>query len=195
MEVQQIQLSDLKPADYNPRIITKDEFEGLKHSLKTFKQTENLVVNKDMTIISGHQRREAMLQLGWTTAACLVLDVDKKTEKKLNLEMNNQAISGGWDSVKVAEMLELFKTDDDYEALRLQKLEPLDLSGINYTSLEDGEATKQEQQYEMGGGIKQYTIVFDNSEQQERFMDWLKGLKAAYPEGETIAERIILALV
>lgn len=194
MEVKQLPLKSIKPAEYNPRILTKEEYAGLKASLETFGQVENLIVNKDGTLISGHQRFQVMSDLGWATAACLQLDVDKRTEKKLNVTMNNQALSGSWDSIKLSQILEELKTDDDYEALRLNKLEPLDLSGINYESLEDGQAPKQEQQFETGGGIKQYTIVFDNTEQQERFMDWLKGLRAAYPDGETIAERIILAL-
>ena len=64
MKLETIKLSELNPAEYNPRTITAEEFEGLKESLKTFGQQENLIVNKDMTIISGHQRYEAMKALG-----------------------------------------------------------------------------------------------------------------------------------
>jgi len=55
MELKTLLLKDLKPWPENPRTITKEEFEGLKQSLTTFGQQENLIVNKDMTIISGHQ--------------------------------------------------------------------------------------------------------------------------------------------
>lgn len=60
MELKTIALKELKPWGGNPRTITDDEFNGLVESLKTFGQQENLIVNKDMTIISGHQRYEAM---------------------------------------------------------------------------------------------------------------------------------------
>lgn len=60
MNIQQIALDKINPAEYNPRTITADEFAGLKTSLETFGQQENLIVNKDMTLISGHQRLEAM---------------------------------------------------------------------------------------------------------------------------------------
>ena len=53
MNIQTIELDKLNPAEYNPRTITSDEFNGLCESLKTFGQQENLIVNKDMTIISG----------------------------------------------------------------------------------------------------------------------------------------------
>ena len=137
MNITTLQLNTINPAEYNPRSITKDEFEGLKTSLQTFGQQENLIVNKDMTLISGHQRLQAMLALGWTEAVCNVVDLDKHEEKKLNVIMNSQAISGQWDDLKLAEILEELKLDDDYEALRLNELEPLDLSP---TEVEEDEA-------------------------------------------------------
>jgi DNA modification methylase len=128
VKLETLKLDQLNPADYNPRIMTAEEFEGLKESLKTFGQQENLIVNKDMTIISGHQRYEAMKALGMKEAVCNLVDLDKHQEKKLNVLMNSQAISGKYDDLILAEILEELKLDDDYESLRLNVLEPLDLS-------------------------------------------------------------------
>lgn len=128
MNIQQIALDKINPAEYNPRTITADEFAGLKTSLETFGQQENLIVNKDMTLISGHQRLEAMKALGWKEATCNVVDLDKHQEKKLNVIMNSTAISGKYDDLKLSEILEELKLDDNYESLRLNALEPLDLS-------------------------------------------------------------------
>jgi len=143
MNIQNIDLDLLNPAEYNPRIITDDEFNGLCESLKIFGQQENLIVNKDMTIISGHQRYEAMKFLGWTEAVCNMVDLDKHAEKKLNVLMNSQAISGKYDDLKLAEILEELKLDDDYEGLRLDKLEPLDLSEIDVEEDEAPEVSSE----------------------------------------------------
>lgn len=143
MNIQQIALSKINPAEYNPRTITADEFAGLKTSLETFGQQENLIVNKDMTLISGHQRLEAMKALGWKEATCNVVDLGKQQEKKLNVIMNSQAIAGKFDDLKLSEILEELKLDDDYESLRLDKLEPLDLSEQDI-SLPDGERGLQQ---------------------------------------------------
>jgi len=143
MRLETIQLSKLNPAEYNPRQITKEEFEGLKESLKTFGQQENLIVNKDMTIISGHQRYEAMKKLGWTEAVCNMVDLDKHQEKKLNVIMNSTAISGKYDDLKLSEILEELKLDDDYESLRLDKLEPLDLSDVEVEEDEAPEVSSE----------------------------------------------------
>lgn len=128
MNLQTLKLSDLNPAPYNPRTMTEEEFNGLKKSLDTFGQQENLIVNKDMTVISGHMRLQSMLALGWTEATCNLVDLDKHQERKLNVIMNSPAISGKWDDIKLAEILEEMRLDDDYSELRLDKLEPLDLS-------------------------------------------------------------------
>lgn len=144
MELKTIALKELKPWGGNPRTITDDEFNGLCESLKTFGQQENLIVNKDMTIISGHQRYEAMKSLGWQEAVCNVVDLDKHAEKKLNVIMNSTAISGKYDDLKLSEILEELKLDEDYESLRLDKLDPLDLSDKfdDIESTEDREVSK-----------------------------------------------------
>ena len=119
MIIEEIEISKLKPAEYNPRTITKEEFAGLKQSIKSFEIVDPIIVNKDLTIIGGHQRVKAALELGYTTVPCNVLDLDKKTEKKLNVILNSHAISGKYDEIKLDEILEELKLDDDYVDLRL----------------------------------------------------------------------------
>ncbi len=143
MNLETLSLSQLKPAEYNPREISKEEFAGLIESLKTFGQVENLVVNKDMTVVSGHMRLKAMQELGIKEATCNVVDVDKHTEKKLNVLLNSQAISGKYDDLKLSEILEELKLDDDYESLRLDKLEPLDLSDVEVEEDEAPEVSSE----------------------------------------------------
>ena len=122
MIIEEIEISKLKPATYNPRIITKEEFEGLKKSLATFGFVDPAIVNKDYTIIGGHQRVRAWQDLGFATAPCVVLDLDKKAEKKLNVILNSQYISGRFDEIKLDEILEELEFDDDFESLRLDEL-------------------------------------------------------------------------
>ena len=142
MIIEEIEISKLKPATYNPRTITKEEFEGLKQSLKTFGFVDPAIVNKDYTIIGGHRRIEGWKQLGNNTAPCIVLDLDKKTEKKLNIVLNSQSISGKNDQIKLDEILEGLKLDSDYLGLRLDTLESLDLSNQEVTE-DDFEPPKE----------------------------------------------------
>lgn len=86
--VKLLQFSELNPAEYNPRIELKpgdDEWKYIKNSINTFEYVDLMIVNKDGTIISGHQRYNVMKSLGYTEALCVVVDVDKQKEKAMNL--------------------------------------------------------------------------------------------------------------
>lgn len=58
-------IKDLVPFASNPRQISKDQLTQLKRSLEKFDYVELVAIQPDNTIISGHMRVKAMLQLGW----------------------------------------------------------------------------------------------------------------------------------
>ena len=163
-------LNDLNPAPYNPRTITQDEFSGLKESIKAFSMVELPIWNKQTgNIVSGHQRYEAAKQLGYSELDVVVVDLNDKQEKKLNVEMNNQAISGKYDDLKLAEILEILKLDDDYDSLRLNKLEELDLSRTHEINEED--MSDLEFDNILNNSIdSQIIITFDNPEARNEFL-------------------------
>jgi ParB-like chromosome segregation protein Spo0J len=103
IERKQVPLAELKPAEYNPRVMYEDELVELENSYKEFGELEDLVVNNDGTIIGGHQRFKVGQRLGLATLWCKIVEVDKKTEKKLNLALNK--IRGHWDEPKLAELI------------------------------------------------------------------------------------------
>ena len=96
--LQWIEVSKLRPAKYNPR---KDlqpgdpEYESLKKSINEFGLVDPIVVNKDMTVIGGHQRLKVIIAAGFDKVPCSVVDLDKPHEKLLNIALNK--ISGDWD--------------------------------------------------------------------------------------------------
>ena len=103
METKDVKIKELKFAEYNPRIIKDDEFEKLKNSVKTFGIVEPIVVNKDFTIIGGHQRVRAAEAIGIKDVPCNFVDLNKMQEKKLNLALNK--IQGEWDNEKLSELI------------------------------------------------------------------------------------------
>ncbi len=140
LNVQEIAIDKLKQAKYNPRIMRDEEFDGLVESIKAFGQRENLIVNSDMTLISGHMRLMAMSSLGFKTVMCDVVELSKDDEKKLNLIMNNPHIQGKFDRLKVDALLaELTLTGTELEGFRLPQLGTLDLSP------DEGEEPKKKQ--------------------------------------------------
>ena len=106
-ELRMIPVSDLKPAEYNPRKKLKagdKEYEKIKNSIEEFGFADPLVVNADMTIIGGHQRLTVATDLGYREVPCAVVDIDKVREKALNIALNK--ITGAWDDELLAELLQ-----------------------------------------------------------------------------------------
>jgi len=112
-ELRMIPVSELKPAEYNPRKKLKPgdkEYEKIKNSIEEFGFADPLVVNADMTIIGGHQRLTVATALGYTEVPCAVVDIDKVREKALNIALNK--ITGAWDENLLAELLEDIQSSD-----------------------------------------------------------------------------------
>ena len=92
MKVEKININKLKPANYNPRQITKKQFNDLRESIVRFGLVDPVIVNSDLTVIGGHQRLKVCTQLKHTEIDCVMLDLSKEEERELNIRLNK---SGG----------------------------------------------------------------------------------------------------
>lgn len=92
IEFKKIKTADLKPAEYNPR---KDlqpgdyQYECLKVSIEEFGYVDPIIVNKDLTVVGGHQRLKVLIDMGYTEVECSMVDMDKVKEKELNIRLNS----------------------------------------------------------------------------------------------------------
>lgn len=103
----EFEISKLKLAEYNPRMIDADDLDGLARSIKEFGFVEPVVVNSNSdrtnTVIGGHQRIRAAKKLGMDKVPCVFVDLDEPKEKALNIALNK--ISGEWDFKKLQELM------------------------------------------------------------------------------------------
>lgn len=85
-----VNINDLKPAAYNPReeLHPGDpEYENIKNSIQEFGYADAIVVNKDLTVIGGHQRLNVLKDLGYSEIEVAQVDLTKKQEKALNVAL------------------------------------------------------------------------------------------------------------
>lgn len=106
MEFKKLKIESLIPAEYNPRKQLKpgdSEFEKIKNSINEFGYVDPIIVNKDLTVIGGHQRISVLKTLGITEIDCVVIDINKTKEKALNIALNK--ISGEWNKELLADLI------------------------------------------------------------------------------------------
>lgn len=106
MRMEKRRLSELIPADYNPRkaLTPEDEeYQKIKNSIEKFGYVDPIIINEDGTIIGGHQRRTVLLDLGFDEVDVIVVSLEKNDEKALNVALNK--ISGEWDQEALKELL------------------------------------------------------------------------------------------
>ena len=141
MRIKQIAISDLTPADYNPR---KDlqpgdtDYEKLRRSLTEFGYVEPVIWNKTTgNIVGGHQRLKVLADLGYKTVDCVVVELDETREKALNVVLNK--ISGDWDNSKLALLIaDLDASDFEVELTGFDESEIQQLIGsLDEDSIED----------------------------------------------------------
>ena len=92
MNIEKIEINKLKPATYNPRQISKKQYNDLKDSIVKFGLVDPIILNKDFTVIGGHQRLKVCKELKYKDIDCVVLDLTKEEERELNIRLNK---SGG----------------------------------------------------------------------------------------------------
>ncbi len=88
MILEEIEIDKLKPMEKNPRKITKKEIEDLRKSINEFGNVQTLVVNKDNTIIGGHQRLDILKEFNYKKVNIVRVDLDEDRAKILNIALN-----------------------------------------------------------------------------------------------------------
>lgn len=124
MQLEEIQITDIIPSEYNPRRISEEEYNKLAKSLNNFGVVDPIIINlQNNHIIGGHQRYDVLHEqyiqdnnkyetlhllrlgdIGWVFPDTELKVKSDDHEKALNLALNK--ISGEWDEIKLKPLLE-----------------------------------------------------------------------------------------
>ncbi|WP_432732067.1 site-specific DNA-methyltransferase [Enterococcus faecalis] len=135
MHIKKMKLSDLKVAEYNPRVDLKpgmQEYEKLKQSILEFGFVDPPIYNiQTGNLVGGHQRVAVARELGlFNEIEVSVVNLPLNKEKALNVALNK--ISGQWDEEKLYVLLN--ELDDEAVSLTGFDTEEVDslLDSFNY---------------------------------------------------------------
>lgn len=123
--IEKRKVSELKSWDKNPRIITVDAFNRLKQRITERGFHDVIKIDTDNTVLSGNQRKVALLQLGVAEVDCIIPNraLTEKERDAVAIESNRN--DGQWDMDLLAGFdMDLLKSQgfDDKELSKLFQL-------------------------------------------------------------------------
>lgn len=123
MNIQKIKIANLKAAKYNPRKKlekTDEAYKRIKASIEEFGCIDPIIVNsRNMTVIGGHQRLEILKDLQCEEIECVMVNLDEKREKRLNLS-EEELFATGFSQSEIENLKIDFISDlleDDYSTV------------------------------------------------------------------------------
>ena len=135
MEIKNIKISELKPAEYNPRKLTAKQADDIKQSLINFGLVDPIIVNSNPErkniVIGGHQRLKIWAELGNNEIPVNYVDLLPEKEKELNIRLNKNF--GEWDF----DILQSFFDKADLENWGFEEIEIFPVEGDENEKLEE----------------------------------------------------------
>jgi len=169
-------IDDIRP---HPRNARQGDVGAISESLRFHGQYDPLKYRADTgEILVGNHRWKAAKALGWTKIAAVPLDVDEATAAKILLVDNRLSDLASYDTEALLELVQDYGIEgtgydgEAMDSMLADVSEPL------------GESNG------LGEPVIAYQLVFDTSEQQDRWFSFLRWLRATYPDEETNAVRL-----
>ena len=93
------EINSLIFAEYNPRQLTKDQYQNLKDSISRFGLVDPIIVNSNKDrkniIVGGHQRVKVAKDMDIEFVPVVEVDLTYEKERELNIRLNKN--TGEWD--------------------------------------------------------------------------------------------------
>lgn len=103
MKIVTKKIGDLIEAEYNPRQLTKEQFQQITDSIKRFGIVDPIIINKNKQrmniIVGGHQRVKVAGSLGFKEIPCVEVDLTPEKERELNIRLNKNTGEWNWDEL------------------------------------------------------------------------------------------------
>ena len=182
------EINSLIFAEYNPRQLTKDQYQNLKDSISRFGLVDPIIVNSNKDrkniIVGGHQRVKVAKDMDIEFVPVLEVDLTYEKERELNIRLNKNTGEWNWDelanSFDIAEL-----TGWGFNESQL-----VGFSDLDYSILDNEEGIYNEMEGMMDGTRKAIQIEFKIEDYEEAY----KLINKLRDDGEYVGG-LILALL
>ena len=144
-QIKMVKIEDLKPYENNPRF-NDEAVAGVVKSIKEFGFQNPMIIDENNTIICGHTRYKASLELGLTEVPCIIADdLTEEQIKAFRLVDNKVAEKATW--------------NDDLLEIELNDILNINMQDFGFDLLKDIEELVNP--YSQKVNIPQYEITGD----------------------------------
>ena len=105
-QIDMIAPQDLRPWAKNARTHSKKQIRQIAASIRTFGFTNPVLIDQANTILAGHGRVQAAMEIGMGEVPCIRIEYMTEAEKRAYVIADNKlALNAGWDDDVLAEEL------------------------------------------------------------------------------------------
>lgn len=131
LKIQNIKISRLNPAPYNPRKWSPEAIDQLTDSIRKFGMVDPILCNqaagRENIVIGGHFRLKVAKDLGYKEVPVAYISIPElDREKELNIRLNKNL--GDWDYGLLAEFDESLLTDVGFTSEELDEVFDIDIN-------------------------------------------------------------------
>jgi ParB-like chromosome segregation protein Spo0J len=167
--VETVHRSALKSAPYNPRILSNKERASLKRGIRRHGIVSPPTWNRRSgNIVGGHQRVSVLDSLAGTPdyeLTVAVVDIDDKSEREINILLNNPGAQGDWNLEKLGALLQDNEVKLDIDATGFDVADVYKLFGDS--PFEE----RPEQLAEMGERLREVVEATEKAQETARARD------------------------
>jgi ParB-like chromosome segregation protein Spo0J len=187
MKIVPRKVADLVPYAKNAREHSEEQLGQIAESIKRFGFTIPVLVDESLGIIAGHGRVEAAKRLGMVDVPTILAAGWSDEQKRAYVIADNKiGLNSDWNlDILKGELVALSEVGADLATLGFSALELSDLMAIE-------PAPETPRRSGLGKPVIQFNIVFDDEQQQQAWFNFVRKLKADYPDAETLGERLAL---
>jgi len=190
MEIQEINIDEIKPYKNNPRDISVEAVEKVANSIKEFGNNQPIVIDQDNVIVVGHTRWKALKKLGKTTASVVKKQFNKNDSIAYRIMDNRSNEESKWANKLLKEELNVLQ-DENFN---------LDLTGFNPSEIDQFFLPKEDKSDlpEIDLNLNENDVkmiqIFFNPEQETKFKEAIEKLYQKY-NVDNISDAVYQAVI
>lgn len=190
MQIQEINIDEIKPYKNNPREISKEAIEKVKNSITEYGNNQPIVIDQDNVIVVGHTRWKALKSLGKKTAYVIKKTFNNNKAVAYRIMDNRSGEESKWSNKLLKEELKLL-SDEKFN---------LDLTGFDSSEI-DSLFFKEEKidtnlsTEEFTGSLNDVKMIqlFFNPDNESKFNEAIKKISEKN-KIDNISDAVLLAV-